>query len=1004
VAFPSSRVACFSRLLFCFLCIGLQLEAPGTKAAPGTLKPADSPTQRKITEASGKRRLSFELNRGQADPSVKFLARGDGFGLFLRRDGARLRLNGSKASSETLSMKLLGANSSPSMEGVEPLQGKSNYLLGKDRSAWITGVEHFARVRYREVYRGVDLVFYGNQEQLEYDFIIAPGVDPRVIRLRFDGAKSVRIDAKGDLAIRTASGELRQPKPVVYQMVDGDRRGLDGRYIKLGSGSIGFRATGYDRKLPLVIDPLLSYRADLGGNLLETARGLIVDAEGSAYIAGSTTSSNFPVTPGAARSANIGRCSDSGGQPLYCTDGFVTKLSPEGNAIIYSTYFGGSGFDEIYALAVDPAGAAYITGKTESNDLPIVGGVQRAHSARPLIQSLDGGSSWTPSGVGLPFSEVSVIAIDPITPTTLYAGVPLNFNKGEAFVAKLNATGTALDYSTYLGGSGDESGAGIAVDAAGNAYVAGFTNSADFPAVSALQPTIKGKTDVFLAKVNPTGSAFLFSTYLGGSEIESVADIALDSVGAIYLTGNASSPDFPTTSGVFQSTGPGGDGFVAKIDNDGSKLIYSTLLGGTARNRPGALTYPYSLDVDANGAIVVGGLTTARDFPTTPGALQSTPVPSDCRNEDGRPRDCSDAFVTKLNAAGSGLIYSTLISTSLSDRITAVKLDKNGEAYISVETGLPFFSGPTLSTKTFLAKLNANASAYTEYLETTSIGLFSRLAVDGAGNIYGATGGDLRTDNNMDVFDVSVVRIVPGTSSIGATVSAATYRPSPFAMGSLAIIYGANLSSTTIAASSVPLPTTLGGATIKIKDSTGVERFAPLLYVSPNQINYMIPEETAPGLSNVTVSGSAGQTGSYLVRIQPLAPGVFSANSNGIGAPAAVVLRVNAAGLQTFEPVARFDSTQGRFVPEPIDFGQETDRLYLILFGTGWRFHDPGTSAIAYIGGIETPITYIGAQSSFAGLDQINLQLPRSLAGWPRGDITMNLNGILVRGTEVGFK
>ena len=473
-----------------------------------------------LAQAYGQIPLSFEANQGQTDAQVPFLAHGDGYALFLTSTAAVLSLQkpaelgtGSPAAlapadGVALRMQLVGARAAPAVQGVDRLAGMSNYLIGNDPSHWHTAIPTYSRVAYQGVYPGIDLVYYGNQRQLEYDFTVAPGADPGVIRLAFQGAESVALDGQGNLVLHTAGGDVVEHAPVLYQEGAAGQQAVFGRYVLQGAGQVGFEAGAYDQSRPLVIDPVLSYSTYLGGSGEDYGRGIAVDASGSAYITGNTSSTNFPTTPGVFQTTRRGEYNV-----------FVAKLNAAGTALAYSTYLGGSQDDYGYGIAVDSAGSAYIVGDTLSRNFPITPGA---------FQTTDRGAA-------------------------------------NVFLTKLNAAGSALVYSTYLGGSGNDNGNGIAVDAAGNAYVTGAAGSSDFPTTAgAFQTTNHASSrnrNAFVAKLNATGTALVYSTYLGGSNDDYGSGIAVDASGSAYVTGGAGSSNFPTTN-YFGP--PGGGAFVTK--------------------------------------------------------------------------------------------------------------------------------------------------------------------------------------------------------------------------------------------------------------------------------------------------------------------------------------------------------------------------------------------------------------------------------------------------------
>ena len=543
------------------------VAGPGEgETVPATLTPPDAATQAQVSEAYGKLPLHFEANHGQTDARVSFLARGPGYTLFLIPTEAVLALRPPPAASPppaanqkriakptppVLRLQFVGANSRAQVVGREELSGKSHYFLGNDPRKWRTNIPTYARVQYKDLYLGVDLLVYGTQRQLEFDIIVAPGADPRAIRLGFQGVDNLDIDAQGDLILRTRGSEFRQRKPFIYQEINGTKKTVPGMYVLTGKFQVGFQVAAYDPTKSLVIDPMLTYSTYLGGSDYDAGRGIAVDAAGNAYVTGETYSTNFPL-------ANPFRGTFAGG------DAFVTKLNATGSALVYSTYLGGSDDDVGHGIAVDGAGNAYVTGLTRSANFPAVNPFQRA-----------------------------------------YAG------GGDAFVTKLNATGSALVYSTYLGGSDQEAGHGIAVDGAGNAYVTGWTRSANFPAVNAFQGTYGGGImDAFVTKLNTTGSALVYSTYLGGSNTDFGFGIAVDAAGNAYVTGETESGNFPTANSLQPAFGGTGDAFVTKLNAAGSALVYSTHLGGSGYDAS------HGIDLDAAGNAYVTGWTSSPNFPT----------------------------------------------------------------------------------------------------------------------------------------------------------------------------------------------------------------------------------------------------------------------------------------------------------------------------------------------------------------------------------------------------
>ena len=566
----------------------LAVQSPAATPTRQPQSPAESPLHQpagaNLSSDFGELPLAFEPNVGQTDARVRFLTRGGGMTTFFTDTETVMVLSRSRqakrpewpsrpatASGEVeqavVRMKLAGAGQPRRAIGLEKQPGISNYFIGNDPAKWRTDVPHYGRIQYEGVYPGIDLVWYGNQQRLEYDFVVAPGADPRQIQVAYEGVESLRLDAGGDLVLRTALGEVRQQKPRVYQEVGGKQVEVEARYTIVARDRVTFALARYDRKRELRIDPVvLVYSTYLGGSGGDWGYGIAVDAAGSAYVTGQTTSTNFPT--------------QSAYQTTYqdIDDVFVTKLTPAGNALVYSTYLGGDAGGGGSAITVDGAGSAYVTGSTYSTNFP----TQSAYQA--MLQG--------------------------------------NRN---AFVTKLTPAGNALVYSTYLGGSFWDYGYGIAVDAAGSAYVTGLTASPNFPTQSPYQ-TFGG---VFVTKLTPAGSALVYSTRLGGSGVESGNGIAVDGAGSAYVTGDTSSPNFPTKSAYRAILGGAQNAFVTKLTPAGNGLVYSTYLGGSDYDRGNGIA------VDGVGSAYVTGAASA-DFPTQ-SAYQAT-------FQGG----AADAFVTKL--------------------------------------------------------------------------------------------------------------------------------------------------------------------------------------------------------------------------------------------------------------------------------------------------------------------------------------------------------------------
>jgi len=715
-------------MLTCFL-PKLMADTDGEKSADG-----QKVSKQHVAEVYGKVPLAFEANTGQTSDEVQFLSRGRGYTLFLTRNAETVLVLSASSQKKTsdqpkktapakfksrresgppwvVRMRLANAHVTSQAKGLEELPGKANYFVGNNPGKWRTNVPMFSRVQYRNVFPGVDLVYYGKQNQLENDFIVAPGADPQSITLSFTGAEKLSLDSQGNLVLAAKESEVRLEKPRIYQEMDGAQREIPGGYVLKNGQQVGFQVADYDRSRPLIIDPVLSYSTYLGG--ANYGYGIAVDSAGNTYLTGLAAATNFPTTPGAFQTTARSTTNASA---------FVTKLNPAGSALVYSTYLGGSGNpygvdDQGAGIAVDAAGNAYVTGWTFSKDFPTTSGAfqpsnrglenafvtKLSSDGTALLYSTYLGGTNEGSSI-LPGDQGRGIAVDtqgnayvtgsacsadfPVTPLAFQLSFkggggfgPFNCN---AFLSKLNPElpgPLSLVYSSYFGGSGGDSGQGIAVDNTGNAYLAGWTGSTDFPVtLGAFQMFFKAprETNAFVSKLNPGlpgPLSLVYSTYLGGSTYgDRASGIAVDSQGSAYVTGFTGSADFPVTPLAFQTTFYSYvDVFVTKLNPSGSSLLYSTFISGTTALPSGTNDYPYGIAVDATGKAYVTGLTTSPNFPTTPDALRPQPATSSSR----------PAFLTVLNPDGSALVYSTYLSGSSSDAGLSVAVDNSGSVYVT---------------------------------------------------------------------------------------------------------------------------------------------------------------------------------------------------------------------------------------------------------------------------------------------------------------------------------
>ncbi len=571
--------------------------------------------------------------------------------------------------------------------GVETRRPQANLLLGSDPAQWRTGLPVHDRIHYRELYPGIDLTYAGKDGALKSEFIVRPGADPQQIVLQYSAP--VEIAVNGDLIVGSSSAApLREAKPVIYQESAGRQIPIDGHFHQLGARSVGFEIGAYDPALPLVIDPTISYSTYIGGTGLGAVTGVALDSSGNLYAAGWTEALNFPIA-GAYQAANLGG-----------VDAFVVKFSPNGSTLLYATYIGGAGDDRAAGIAVDSNGGAYITGSTSSFNFPTVAAIRSTLGAQKT-----------------------------------------------AFALKLNAAGTGLVYSTYLGGTGYEVGTAIAVDTNGNAFVVGDTQSVNFPVAFAVQPTLRGMTDAFVTKLNPTGT-LVFSTYLGGSAVDHAGGVAVDASGNVYVTGGTYSTNFPVAAPLQSSNGGGQDIFVTKLTANGGALIFSTYLGGN-----GALTpeQANAIALDASGNAYIAGVTNSLNcsathpsscFPVTSGAYQT------------QYNGSQDAFVAKLNSAGNTLVYCSYLGGTQFDWATGIAVDAAGNAYVSGYTSSQDFATAGAVQNTFAglydgfaAEINAagNTLLFSTFYGGSGADAANAIVVDTNGNIF--TGGQTSSAN-----------------------------------------------------------------------------------------------------------------------------------------------------------------------------------------------------------------------------------------------------------------
>ena len=987
--------------------------------------------------------LSFEPNQGQAASTVQFLSRGSGYALFLTPGKVVLNLERQQppstaataqtpgaASVDTLRMSLIGANPKANAVGLDPQPGVVSYFIGNDPKNWRSGIPTYGKVEYPQVYPGVDLVFYGNQRQLEYDFVVAPGADPGRIAWRIDGARP-SVDAEGNLVLRASNGPATFKKPVLYQM-DGDKKSsVDGGFAVAGN-QVRFRLGSYDHSKALIVDPVLSYASYLAGSATDqiglatgpgilqvgVSQGLAVDSAGSVYVAGYTYSLDFPTKNPYQSAPPAKQFGGSNVPPGQWTTAFVTKFSPDGSSLVYSTYLGGNYSDYIYAIAVDSSGSAYVTGLTNSVTFPVTSGAYQT-ICDPF-----------PNNTGPSAGAASC-----------------NSQNVSAFVTKLNPTGTGLVYSTFLGGYAYAYANSIAVDSAGRAYIAGneFTFcSTQYTTYQGCFPTTSGAVIggnatgggspqyAFVAAFDPAGSQVLYSTIFGdlngfkcpnGCGSTWATGVAVDANGYFYLVGETQAGRLPTTAGVVQPTGApldsegayvlGSRGFIAKFapvtSAGGVTLAYATYLGGQTNTSD----YISGIAIDSSSNAYVVGYTNSKDFPVTSGAYSTV-----C----GTNGTCAAAHVTKLNPTGTAILWSTYVGDSRSDGNDAlyftgpIQLDGKGNIYIMGQVGTSFpmvnpvepDPNPTQygAMEVVVVELDP---AGANVLFSTRIGSGGRetanpagLAVDSAGDIYLAgniigpplitTPGAFQTTANASTccYHGFVAKIAPSplpTLETGTLTNGATYVAGGLVPGSWAQVKGTNLSTTTRIWADADfkglgnnLPTNLSGVQVKVNNQP-----AAVYYISPTQVSFQVPAGIT-GTATVQVIANGQVSNTVSAPAATNSPGIFPIILGGNNYAAAVFLDGKIAADPSIGPAFR-NAVPGDTVQ---------------LYATGLAPSPAGTvvsttllsGVTVTIGTVTIPA--IAAALVAVGEFQINFTVPQDFASLPPGlyPISISINGV----------
>ncbi len=882
------------------------------------------------------RPLGFEPNRGQAAQPVRFVARGNSYDYLL---------NGSGLTALGASLHFSGANPQPQALALDPLTERHNYFHGGVSQ---TDIPTYRRVRYIRLYPGIDCVFYGDQKGLEFDLEAAPGADPGKIRLRWTNAKHVRLDANGELVIETDSGELRQRKPTVYQERNGQRISIAGGYVLAADGEIRLSLGRYDRKLPVIIDPVLFALEAI------PIAAMAADAAGNVYLTGTTYASVLPTTVGTVQTAyGGGTCFTigviGGGSTFPCPDAFVIKLDSMGQ-LVYATYLGGSGSDGGNAIAVDTAGNAYIAGFTNSNS---------------------GASNF------------------PITPQAAFPKPTPTANDG--FITKLNPAGNQLLYSTFIPNAPP---IGIALDPQGNVYLASVADprNSPFPVTpGAFQTsTSTSSTTGLVAKLNVGGSALVYATYLGGTAGDAAVSIAVDPSGNAYVTGSSHSPDFPTTPGAFQTKLPAqtGAAFVSKIAASGNSLVYSTFLGGSGGG--GDIFTASAIRVDSQGNAIVLGTTLSSDFPVTSGAFQPTGPAAAWIAPDNQN---VSAVLSKLNPTGSALVYSTYIAGG-----AAMDADSAGNAYVlgSATYGFPTTAGAYQacshggSSDLFAAEFGPDGKlSGATYLGGSGTEIANAIVALGAGSIYLA--GNTSSSDFPGIVGASnldfVAKILisdpnhPNGPCLAYTIqNGATFVEGPVVGGEIVTLRGTGIGPQTAAFGKIgpdgKVSTELAGVQVFFDDIP-----APLLYVQSQQINAVVPWEivglnTAVNNSTqVKVNYNGASSNVSSISISLAAPGIFLTDYS---TRQAAVLNADGTPNSQSNPAKRgtvvaFFGTGGGDANPPGVTGGIWPKSPLA------HLTQPVTVQIS---GVDAEVLYAGsAPGMVSGIFQINVRLPDSVSG-----------------------
>ncbi len=870
-----------------------------------------------------------------------------------------------------LRMTLEGARPHPDVEGCAQLAAYSNYFIGKDESKWRTHVPLFEHVRYRDAYPGIDLVFHGQAQTLEYDWIVAPGADPRAIRMVFGGASKTRIEDTGDLVLEIAGIEIRQKRPHIYQ----DGREIAGRFIRRGD-AIGFELDAYNRGQTLTIDPVLSYASYLGTASLDTGISTAIDPKGFLLLQGNTNAPAFPAKNGIFSTA-----------PNTNRYPYVAKIDPTATgsaSLVWVTVLGGSVYDAATALSTDAQGDALVTGWTHSSNFPVRNAFQSSMASTNMCKVPTGGSGPCP----------------------------------DAFVTKIASTGDTLVYSSYLGGDHADEGYAVAIDSSSNAWISGYSTSDNFPVTpNAYQRKLNGLQNGFIVGISPAGQRF-YSTLLGGEKVEFVFGNAVDSQGNVYIVGQTTSSHYPVVNALQPTIASGADGFISKLNpslSGAAALLYSTYVGGS-----GDRTELYSVVADAEGNIYATGGTNSPNYPVTPqSAIRAKFAGGLVVGDPNKQGILQDAVVTKINPALQGaaqLVYSTYLGGSHLDFGWSIAVDDKGHILVAGQTDSPDFpvtadgflqiySGAEFSSKAFVSMIDptlkgAAGLIYSSYYGGSSDDITFSLALNAtslaiAGNSASpntpVTPSAFQPENAGGLKDafVALFDLTKSGPSIAAATNAASFLPAGggAAPGEMVTFFGNLLGPATLVGSVLDsagkLPTTVADCQVLINGTP-----APIVYVWTKQTSVILPYELTPDIgqahavfAQVVCNGLAGNF--FPLQIGGSAPGIFSAGNGQ-----AAVLNSNGSPNSASNPAAKgsivqiFATGEGVLAPAGEDGRIENGPVSSIP--------KPVLPVSVTFGGITSPqIPYAGvAPQAVDGLLQVNAQIPPNA---PSGNIAIVL-------------